>query len=489
MNGFNRIALTALLALIVLTGQAAAIDAITSISLYSDHNPVEASDSTAGARLTVIATDASGNSQAIIPPYSENLTPSFQITPINGSARMWSNEIYGQRAGQVIVTALLSGFSSSITLTVTGTIPNYISLTSSSKTVLAGEGLQLNATVYDSFGNSVDTTVSWTTTLGSINSTGYFLSNSAGSAGITVRAGEATATYNLTVTERELDHLAFGSPLFTARAGQYYTFVAQAFDEYGNNVPTPALRYSVRQESGYADFTTTGILVGRKTGTVTFQAQAESDANLYATVLVTIIPDRPSKLEITTRNSKYKLYEGSGLSLTAEGTDQYGNPIGAISAQWSTSDSNVATITSDGVLHATNRGTVIVTATYDVATTSRSFTVLPSNSYYALVPPGTLDKPRPIYAPAVNVTAPSTFVANAFNTTNATAAAATVLGASGSTGLFSAQNAAWLGALLILIAVAIAISYGYGKEQAIQENPPPAPARPPTWKPTDGNNA
>ena len=112
--------------------------------------------------------------------------------------------------------------------------------------------------------------------------------------------------------------------------------------------------------SSVATVSTTGIITAVSEGTATITATSTRDNNVSASLTVTVTRPALQKLTISP----------SSLSLTSGGTRQLtvtASPTGADgSVSWSSSDSNVVTVSSTGFVTAVSEGTATITATSTV---------------------------------------------------------------------------------------------------------------------------
>ncbi|MEW5955552.1 MAG: Ig-like domain-containing protein, partial [Candidatus Micrarchaeota archaeon] len=259
----------------------------------------------------------------------------------------------------------------------------------------------------------------------------------------------------------------------TVGAGEYTTFKASGYDQYGNNVTAPPLVYSLRGGTGTAEITSAGVFIGHKAGAVTVRADAPSDSSLSAALRVTIVGGEAQRLEIVSGTGQFKLREGESVRLSVTGYDAYDNPTGAGEVFWDVSDPSVASITQDGTLTGNAAGIVTVYAYRGAANASHAFNVMPSAKPFNLIPAGSLGQT----GTEARVMGPSNVVAESTEVQQEIPAAT-----AGGTGLFSAAAFPWLAGALVLIVIVAVVAYAYARGKAEEDSRKPRlPQKIPAW--------
>ena len=436
---------------------------VANVTLSSDCSTVVANDSSPGAHLTVTAADVFGNSAIVPSTFAGNLSASFTVSNGTGGGRVTADgSFYGLRAGNVTVTATVENASASTTLNVVSSALSRIVVNASASSMRAGEGVQFTAIGYDALNNAVEITPYWNVVSGSgsINASGYFTSTVAGQVVVSASVANTSGTANLTVNPANLHHIGFDPDEVTVEAGEYVTFKANGYDQYGNNVTAPPLVYSLRGGTGTAEITSAGVFIGHKAGTVTVRADAPSDSSLSATLRVTIVGGEAQRLEIVSATGQFKLREGESIRLSVTGYDAYDNPTGAGEVFWDVSDPSIASITQDGTLTGNNAGIVTVYAYRGAANASHAFNVMPSAKPFNLIPAGSLGQT----GTEARVIGPSNVVAESTESRKEVPATAS------GTGLFSAASFPWLAGALVLIVLVAVVAYTVARNKAEEES-------------------
>lgn len=100
-----------------------------------------------------------------------------------------------------------------------------------------------------------------------------------------------------------------------------------------------------------------GHVATSKAGIATISATVDG---VRGTATITVVPGAPANVTVSAPAKKLK--PGSSMQLTATATDDKGNNIPNQSFYWSSSDTNIATVSGSGVVTARRSGNVTITA-------------------------------------------------------------------------------------------------------------------------------
>ena len=235
-----------------------------------------------------------------------------------------------------------------------------ISLDRNSANLNVGEALQLDATVLPV--NTTNKTVTWSTSnssVATVDNNGVVTAKSAGSATITAKTSDGTnlrASCNLTVTQRIL---ATSISLNNSNAGMIEGENMQlTATVLPSNTTNKTVTWST-SNSSVATVDNNGVVTAKSPGTAIIIAATTDGSNLAATCVVTVT-QRILATSITLNKKSAMLTAGETLKLFA--TVQ---PINATNraVTWSTGNSSIATVNSNGLVTAISPGTVLITAT------------------------------------------------------------------------------------------------------------------------------
>ena len=143
---------------------------------------------------------------------------------------------------------------------------------------------------------------------------------------------------------------------------------AEVRDQNGQLMTGVSVRWAT-SDASVATVDASGLVTAVGSGTATVTATAGS-ASGAATVTVA-----QSATSVTVSPSTAMVAPGDTLRLTAEATDQNGQPIAGMSVRWATNDASVATVDASGLVTAVGSGTATVTATAGSASGAATVTV------------------------------------------------------------------------------------------------------------------
>ena len=316
----------------------------------------------------------------------------FAISP-DGSCNNATASCTATALGARTVTATVSGKTDTATLTVQA-VATKLAFTLGAQTMTAGvtsgtitvqmqdaSGAAVNATsgVVVSlstgssgglFRNTADTATisSVTITAGSNSATFKYRDTLAGSSTITASAaGLTSATQTETVNPAALDHIAIAPKTATVAAGVGQNYTASGFDQFNN---------SRGEVTGTTTFTITpnGSCSGSTCQATIAGAHTVTGTNAGKTDTATLTVNAGAPTSITLSPSSSTVLAGATQTYTATATDQFGNPLGDVTAQTTFSISPNGSCTAN-TCSATVVGTHTVTGTNGSATGQATLTI------------------------------------------------------------------------------------------------------------------
>ncbi|MDX6693123.1 MAG: hypothetical protein QOF02_726 [Blastocatellia bacterium] len=192
----------------------------------------------------------------------------------------------------------------------------------------------------------------------------------AGTANIRARAGGQASTATLTINA-VVASIELLPDTATVTVGNSQTFTATARDAVGNAIPGITFAFSLRNPSPANAATITGTTLstvtvrGDNPGTVTVVANytRPGDGMLFEdTSLLTINPPPPVITRVDVTPTTATINRGQTTQFTAQAFDQNNQPVSGITFTWSSSNTAVATVDSNGLAHGIGIGTATITA-------------------------------------------------------------------------------------------------------------------------------
>ena len=240
-----------------------------------------------------------------------------------------------------------------------------ISLDKSTASLIEGETLTLNATV--SPDNATDKTVTWSTsdsTIATVNN-GLVKAIKVGKVTITAKAGEKTATCEVTVKPVPVSGIVLDKTSVELLEGESITLNATVSPD---NATDKTVAWAT-SDSTIATVDNNGLVKAIKVGKVTITAKAGEKT---ATCEVIVKPVLVSGIVLD--KTEVELLEGDSITLTAtvspdNATDK--------TVTWATSDSTIATVDNNGLVKAIKVGKVTITAKAGEKTATCEVTVKP----------------------------------------------------------------------------------------------------------------
>jgi uncharacterized protein YjdB len=187
-------------------------------------------------------------------------------------------------------------------------------------------------------------------------------------------ASGAAATAAVAVSAVPVARVAVAPATASIRAGATQEFTATTTDAAGATITGRVVAWSSR-DPGIAVVSSTGQVTGIAPGSATIVASVEGQS-ATATVLVTSAPPTVVPVaSVRVTPGSASIPAGGSAQLAAEPRDANGNVLSGRAVAWSSSDQNVATVTSDGRVFGANPGNATVRATSEGVTGSATITV------------------------------------------------------------------------------------------------------------------
>ncbi|CAN5338353.1 hypothetical protein BH24GEM3_BH24GEM3_16120 [soil metagenome] len=312
-----------------------------------------------------------------------------------------SGQVRGVRPGTVTITATSEGRSGAARVVVTvGAPAQLVILRGDDQTATVGSSLpdSLAVRVTDADGNPVpNVTVSWAAAAGSgVLQPATSVTDAAGVARARWTLGTTPGTQSATASVAGLASVTFTARVRPGRVSSItispgYTtlnalngtvaLTAAAYDASGNGLSGVAVTWSSSDPSIVA-VNAAGVATAQGNGLATISAQADGVAGT-ATVRVT---QAVAQVAVTPATGTVVI--GTPLQLTATPTDANGFAVAGAAVTWTTSNSNVATVSSSGVASGRAPGSATISASSGGRTGSANITVQNAPAATVSVTPG-----------------------------------------------------------------------------------------------------
>ena len=312
---------------------------------------------------------------------TEQLTAKVQPTDATNSKVTWSSNdkdvaevdqtgmITAKKEGSAVITVTAqdgSGKTATCQVNVTDIKVSGITLSASTLAMQTEDVKQLSVTNITP-ANATNKALKWeskNTWVATVDESGNVTAKNPGEATITVTAadnGGAQAICKVTVTERtapviKVTQIQLSQTRASLNEGKELQLTATV-------LPTEATNQSLTWSSsveGVATVDPTGKVTAIKAGTTVITATAKDDSGISASCTVQVTVPTVKVTGITLNKTTASVVKGKTVALTATVTPDTATDK---TIKWTTSNKNVATVSTDGVVTAKAAGTAIITAT------------------------------------------------------------------------------------------------------------------------------
>jgi uncharacterized protein YjdB len=365
------------------------------------------------ATTTLTVTDATLNSLAITPAnpsiangltkqfiatgtYSDGTSPDVTASVTWSSANTQvatvneSGLASGVAIGSALITASLGSEETTTELTITDAILSSIALTPVDPSIANGLTQQLTATATYSDGISVDITASATwlsadTDVATVNDSGLASALATGTSVVTATFGAKSATSTLTVTDAMLSSIALTPVDSSIANGLTEQFTATGTYSDGTSVDITASVTWSSADTSVATVVSSGIARGIATGSSVITATSGA---ISATSVLTVTDATLSSITVTPANPSIPKDQTQQLKATGVFSDGTSTDITA-SAEWSSANTSVATVNTNGLASGVASGTSDISATSGATSGSTTLTVTNATLSSLVVSPAT----------------------------------------------------------------------------------------------------
>jgi uncharacterized protein YjdB/alpha-tubulin suppressor-like RCC1 family protein len=261
--------------------------------------------------------------------------------------------------GTAEVTATAEGIKGSARISVQRAPVGAVALKPGTLALTVGQSVTVEAAVTDPKGRKLtDRTVEWSSTapgVVSVSAAGVVVGQAEGTAEILAAVEGVKASVVVKVAPVPVASVTIANPDPITVGGQV-TLALTVKDGGGRPLTGRAAAWTSNSPR-IATVSTTGVVAGVATGTAKVSAEVEGKS---WTVSVTVTPVPVAEVVIT--GVPDRLEPGTRATLVATPRDAAGNPLKDRKVQWSSSDRNVAAVSSSGGLTVQSAGSAIISA-------------------------------------------------------------------------------------------------------------------------------
>ncbi|MDE5848521.1 MAG: Ig-like domain-containing protein, partial [Muribaculaceae bacterium] len=260
------------------------------------------------------------------------------------------------KAGEATVTATIADYSVTVNVNVTDETVAVTSITldQTKAAINTNQTLKLKATVLPAEA-AATRTVTWSSSdraIATVSTTGLVTAKKKGSVIITAKAGDKTATCEITITDIDVTGVELNKTEVTLTEGETVNLTATV-------TPNDATDQTVTWTSSDEDVATVtdeGVVIAVAPGNAVITATA---GNVSATCTITVEAPFVAVETITLDKTTGSIEEGKTLQLkaTVKPTDATDRTV-----NWTSSDPAVATVDAKGLVTAVKAGTATITA-------------------------------------------------------------------------------------------------------------------------------
>ena len=266
--------------------------------------------------------------------------------------------------GTATITATSEGKSGTATVTVTAVPVASVTVSPTTASLTTGQTQQITATPRDVAGNALaGRTVTWQTgnaAVATVTQAGLITAAGPGNTTVTATSEGKTGTVTVTVAAPAVGSVLVTPTSATVNVAFTTPLSATVLDVNGAVIQGASVSWST-DKPATASVSQSGVVTGVAPGTATITATSGGKIGTAAITIqlapVATVTLTPSQLNLRDRNG-----ERNG-QLTATLRDALGNILSGRQIAWSSSNTQVATVTQTGAVTAQDRGSATITAT------------------------------------------------------------------------------------------------------------------------------
>ena len=255
---------------------------------------------------------------------------------------------------------------------------------------VVGANVQLAAVTKDAAGNTLPgRVVTWSTNasaIATVSSSGVVSAVAAGSASITAASEGKSASSAVTITAlaAPVASVSVTPASASVQIGQTLQLTATPKDANGSTLGGRAITWASSNPAA-ATVNSSGLVTGTGLGTATITATSEGQSGT-STITMTSPPAPVASVEVTPGSAS--IINGQNVQLTATPKDASGAPLSGRTVTWSTSNTGIATVSTNGLVTGRGIGSATITATSEGKSGTATITATPVPVAAVSVSPG-----------------------------------------------------------------------------------------------------
>ena len=321
--------------------------------------------------LALVAGGSDTLTATVVPENATEKTVTWSSSDATVATVDQTGKVTAVKGGTATITAAAGGKSATCAVTVTQPVTGVTLDKASAELVLGGTDAQktvtLTATVSPE--NATDKTVTWTSSDAAVATVdnGVVTAVKAGTATITAKAGDKTATCAISVTQLVTSVSVTSTAGTSVEKTKTLQLVATVLPE---DAKDKTVTWSSSNEA-IATVDQSGLVTAKEIGKVTITASAKDNSGKSGSIEIEVVPQVIPATGIVVEPETLTLKKGEESALTA--TIAPANSTDKV--EWTSSDPAVATVDSTGKITAVGKGTATITAKAGAYTDTCAVTV------------------------------------------------------------------------------------------------------------------
>lgn len=295
-----------------------------------------------------------------------------------------SGVVTGRKIGTVLIAASARGKDAFASVTVNPTPVATVRLSLTYRSMLIGEQAQLTAEALDAGGSVLSgRPITWTTndaSIATVTGSGLVTAVSVGGAIITASAEGQSAVASITVSAVPVATVTVAAIVNALLVGQTTQLTVQLLSPSGDTLTGRPVVWST-SASTVATVSSDGLVTAVGQGTATITATSEGKS---ASVTISVTP-RPASAVIVSPG-QVTMFPGQSIQLSAIVIDDRGQVLTGKVITFSSSNVQVATVSTQGVVTGIVPGTATITAVSEGTTGTALVTVSPRVASVSVTP-------------------------------------------------------------------------------------------------------